>query len=144
MENVTGISSETAERALSAKLYIELKFSALKTAERHKHNESALNRWEALNGKNFSDIQKELLKQEIMHQEALQLRRQRQRLSTEDFTPLAVIGKGAYGEVRLCRFTATGELVAMKRMKKREMQLKNQIRHIKSEKDVLARAQKNP
>jgi serine/threonine kinase 38 len=43
----------------------------------------------------------------------------------KDFEPLSIIGRGAFGEVRICRYKETGEVVAMKRMKKQEMLYKN-------------------
>lgn len=58
----------------------------------------------------------------------------------KDFEPLQIIGRGAFGEVRICRFKETGEVVAMKKMKKSEMLYKNQVSHVKAERDVLAKA----
>lgn len=60
-----------------------------------------------------------------------------------DFEPLSIIGRGAFGEVRICRFKETGEVIAMKKMKKAEMLYKNQVAHVKAERDVLIKA-KNP
>ena len=60
-----------------------------------------------------------------------------------DFEPLSIIGRGAFGEVRICRVKATGEVVAMKKMKKSEMVYKNQVAHVKAEREVLVKA-KNP
>ena len=58
----------------------------------------------------------------------------------KNFTPLSIIGRGAFGEVRLCRWNETKELVAVKKMKKSEMIYKNQVTHIRAERDVLASA----
>jgi serine/threonine kinase 38 len=60
-----------------------------------------------------------------------------------DFEPVAIIGKGAFGEVRLVRHKQTGELLAMKKMNKSEMVYKNQVQHVRAEKDILSQA-KNP
>ena len=57
-----------------------------------------------------------------------------------DFEPLTIIGKGAFGEVRVCRDKSTNELVAIKKMKKEDMHTKNQVLHIRSEKEVLSLA----
>jgi serine/threonine kinase 38 len=46
-------------------------------------------------------------------------------MTVKDFDPLAIIGRGAFGEVRICRINQTGEVVAMKKMKKSEMVYKN-------------------
>lgn len=43
-----------------------------------------------------------------------------------DFESLAIIGRGAFGEVRLCR-SKQGEVVAIKKMNKAEMLDKNQV-----------------
>ena len=67
----------------------------------------------------------------------------RKKISTHDFEPLSIIGRGAFGEVRICRHIETGEVVAVKRMKKQEMINKNQVNHIKAEREVLVKA-KNP
>lgn len=50
------------------------------------------------------------------------------------------LGKGAFGEVRICRCRKTGEIVAVKKMKKSEMVFKNQVNHVRAERDVLASA----
>jgi len=50
------------------------------------------------------------------------------RKSVKDFETLAVIGKGAFGEVRLVSEKSTGEIYAMKILRKSEMLKKNQVR----------------
>lgn len=67
----------------------------------------------------------------------------RKKIGVKDFEPLNIIGRGAFGEVRICKFKETGEVVAMKKMKKSEMLYKNQVSHVKAERDVLVKA-KNP
>lgn len=64
----------------------------------------------------------------------------RKKITVRDFEPLSIIGRGAFGEVRICRFKETGEVIAMKKMKKSEMLYKNQVAHVKAERDVLIRA----
>ena len=61
-------------------------------------------------------------------------------MTPEDFDPINIIGRGAFGEVRLCRWKETGEIVVIKKMKKSEMVFKNQVTHIRAERDVLAAA----
>ncbi len=46
-------------------------------------------------------------------------------MGVRDYEPLSIIGRGAFGEVRICRHRQTGEVIAMKKMKKDEMDLKN-------------------
>lgn len=47
------------------------------------------------------------------------------KISPYDFDPLHIIGRGAFGEVWICRHKESGEVVAMKKMKKKEMLKKN-------------------
>lgn len=49
----------------------------------------------------------------------------RKKITVKDFEPLQIIGRGAFGEVRICKIKETGEVVAMKKMKKQEMLYKN-------------------
>ena len=65
----------------------------------------------------------------------------RTKISIRDFVPVSIIGKGAFGEVRLVRQKKTGEVLAMKKMRKSEMITKHQVQHVKAEKDVLSHAQ---
>lgn len=57
---------------------------------------------------------------------------------------MKIIGRGAFGEVRVCRHKKTGEVVAIKKMKKNEMIYKNQEKHVRAERDILALANANP
>jgi serine/threonine kinase 38 len=66
--------------------------------------------------------------------------KRRKRLKVDDFEKVKVIGRGAFGEVRVVRKKDTGEIMAMKVMKKSEMVKKNQVAHIRAERDVLALA----
>lgn len=53
---------------------------------------------------------------------------------------MSIIGKGAFGEVRVCREISTGEIVAIKKMRKEDMFQKNQIMHVRTEKEILTTA----
>ena len=53
---------------------------------------------------------------------------------------MAIIGRGAFGEVRLCRWKESGEIVAIKKLKKSEMIARNKQNHVKAERDVLTKA----
>mmetsp|Transcript_26018 Transcript_26018/g.25614 ORF Transcript_26018/g.25614 Transcript_26018/m.25614 type:complete len:97 (+) Transcript_26018:170-460(+) len=86
----------------------------------------------------LSTTDQELIKQEILHREAEQMRQKRQKITIFDFEPIAIIGRGAFGEVRVVRKKNTGEIFALKKMDKAEMLLKNQVQHVKAERDVLA------
>ena len=49
----------------------------------------------------------------------------RAKISVKDFEPIKIIGRGAFGEVRVCRDKKSREIVAIKKMKKNEMIYKN-------------------
>jgi serine/threonine protein kinase len=62
-------------------------------------------------------------------------------LSVKDFEPIKIIGRGAYGEVRLCKWLSNNEqLVAIKKMKKKDVIKKNEIEHIKAERTILSKS----
>ena len=73
----------------------------------------------------LTDKEKELIKQEILHKESENYRLQRTKISVHDFVPRKIIGRGAFGEVRVCRDKKSNEVVAIKKMKKQEMIYKN-------------------
>lgn len=66
------------------------------------------------------------------------LRLRRTRIGLEDFRTVKVIGKGAFGEVRLTQKADTGKIYAMKSLRKNEMFKKDQLAHVRAERDVLA------
>jgi serine/threonine kinase 38 len=84
--------------------------------------------------------EQEMIKNEILHREAKINREARTKISIRDFIPIRIIGKGAFGEVRLVRNKNSSEVLALKKMKKSEMISKHQVQHVKAEKDVLAQA----
>lgn len=55
------------------------------------------------------------------------LRLRRTRIGLEDFRTVKVIGKGAFGEVRLVQKADTGKIYAMKTLRKNEMFKKDQV-----------------
>ena len=89
---------------------------------------------------NIPEDQASKIKQEILHKEGENLRKKRQKISIFDFVPIKIIGKGAFGEVRICKYIPTNDIVAIKKMKKEEMHKKNQILHVRAERDVLSEA----
>ena len=63
----------------------------------------------------------------------------RRTISVDDFETIKLLGKGEYGKVVLVRKIDSGELFALKILKKRLIQDKNQIDHTKSERSILER-----
>ncbi|KAF9646002.1 kinase-like protein [Thelephora ganbajun] len=66
------------------------------------------------------------------------LRLKRTKMGLSDFRTVKVIGKGAFGEVRVVQKVDTGRIYAMKTLKKEEMLKKDQLAHVRAERDVLA------
>lgn len=58
-------------------------------------------------------------------------------LSVDDFITLKVIGRGAYGKVLLVKKKGKEEVLAMKILKKKEMIIRNQVLHIKTERKIM-------
>jgi len=131
------VSSNTRDKAKAAKEFIEKKYSKLKKTESQRKEE-----WKKLAQKmqelSLSTTEQMLIKKEILHREAEQMRQKRKKLSVFDFEPIKLIGKGAFGEVRVVRSKLNGEVFAMKRLSKTEMLYKNQVEHVKTERDLLA------
>ncbi|MBA0686276.1 hypothetical protein Goari_013885 [Gossypium aridum] len=71
------------------------------------------------------------------------MRRQRHKMGVDDFELLTMIGKGAFGEVRVCREKTTGQVYAMKKLKKSEMLRRGQVEHVKAERNLLAEVDSN-
>lgn len=76
--------------------------------------------------------------QNLGKKESQFLRLRRTKLSLGDFSTVKVIGKGAFGEVRLVQKRDSGKIYAMKTLLKLEMYKKDQLAHVKAERDVLA------
>ena len=96
-----------------------------------------------MNELNIPEEEASKIKEEILCKEGENLRKKRQKISIFDFVPIKIIGKGAFGEVRICKYIPTGDVVAIKKMKKEEMHTKNQVLHVREEKDVLSQAKTN-
>ena len=131
------ISSLTLERVKIAKSYLERKYDMKKIKEEKKNKE-----WENIN--NFLNNQDRLsitdkleIKESIKKKEIEFLRKSRQKLSIFQFEPISIIGKGAFGEVRVCKYKENGQIYAVKKMKKEIMKKKNQSFHIRTERDIL-------
>lgn len=65
------------------------------------------------------------------------------RYGLEDFQALKIIGRGAFGEVRVVKQKHTNEVFALKVMTKSHLLKSNQIQHIKAEREILASAEDN-
>ena len=129
----------TYERVKVAKEYIEKKYRLKKEEEQEKKKD-----WEEIMSRmtqlNLAEDEAAKIKEEILHKEGENLRKKRKKISIFDFEPLKIIGKGAFGEVRVCRYIPNNTIVAIKKMKKEEMHKTNQVLNVRAERDVLSEA----
>lgn len=86
------------------------------------------------------DEEREERRVQHAHKETQFLRLRRSRLGKDDFKSLKVIGRGAFGEVRLVQKHDTGHVYAMKILRKTDMVQRDQIAHAKAERDILVEA----
>ena len=84
------------------------------------------------NMKLSSEVKQKMIAQ-FDEQEAAEPKR---KMNVDDFELLTIIGRGAFGEVRVARKKDTKQVYAMKIMKKSEMVKKNQVAHIRAERYV--------
>lgn len=119
--------------ALSHDLMISDLINIPPTTCRRQKLEQALEETDTL-----SEEQRKAVVEEHERRERDFTRLQRQRLCVSDFEPIKLIGKGAFGEVRICRDRADGKLVAVKKLRKSEMVRRGQVDHVRAERNVLA------
>ncbi|PWN43707.1 hypothetical protein IE81DRAFT_288211 [Ceraceosorus guamensis] len=65
------------------------------------------------------------------------LRKRRTKLRLDSFHIIAQVGQGGYGEVFLARKKDTGQVCALKRLRKRVLVKMDEVRHVLTERDIL-------
>ncbi|KAI3447170.1 hypothetical protein Pfo_003835 [Paulownia fortunei] len=130
-------SSLTLERVAAAKKFIENHYkSHMKDMQKRRERREVLER--ALANSGVSDEEQMNLIKDLERKETEYMRLKRHKISVDDFELLTIIGRGAFGEVRLCREKKTGDIYAMKKLKKSEMLSRGQVEHVKAERNLLA------
>lgn len=122
------ISQRTYDKVVLSKQYIERKYNF----KSHKINEIN-NLIEKLN---LHKVEKERINQirkEIYEKEMINYRKARTKQSIRDYESISIIGRGAFGEVHVCKEKKTGSIVAIKKIKKKVLIIKNQIIHVRNE-----------
>ncbi|KAJ8660377.1 hypothetical protein O0I10_003834 [Lichtheimia ornata] len=137
VRSTEGFPRSALDRASAAKLRLEhnYKVSLQQAIERKQRRLDVEKR---LQDEQCSQEKKNRQLQSLGRKESQYLRLQRTRLGLDDFITVKVIGKGAFGEVRLVQACDTGKIYAMKTLRKSEMMKKDQLAHVKAERDVLA------
>jgi len=141
-----GSMSSVAERLKikSKKLSDWLQSKRIKRALGGEKYEQKLKKLEAMmEQKNIPEKQRIQLREKFEREFG---KKKQKKMHVDDYTTIKTVGRGAFGEVRVCTHPQQREsdgslkLLAMKMMKKGEMFKKNQIAHIKAEREVLATA----
>ncbi|WZZ12931.1 hypothetical protein YC2023_106020 [Brassica napus] len=131
------VSNSTLEKVAAAKKYIEDHYS-----KRMRHIQQRKERRLVLEQKiaslDVSEKEQHELLEDLQRKETEYTRLMRNRLCVDDFDLLSIIGRGAFGEVRLCREKKTGNIYAMKKLRKSEMLSRGQVEHVRSERNLLA------
>ncbi|KAI5674328.1 hypothetical protein M9H77_14692 [Catharanthus roseus] len=130
-------SSLTLERVAAAKKYIEDHYrSHMKHIQQRKERRSALET--KLASLDVPEEEQLNLLKDLERKETEYIRLKRHKISVDDFELLTVIGRGAFGEVRLCQEKKSGKIYAMKKLKKSEMLSRGQVEHVRAERNLLA------
>ncbi|ETW82564.1 hypothetical protein HETIRDRAFT_108831 [Heterobasidion irregulare TC 32-1] len=129
------LSSEGRARATAAKVKLESYYKvALETAIDLNVRGAELDKRAAA----LPDERREREARKHAKVQAQFLRLRRTKIGLADFRTVKVIGRGAFGEVRLVQKTDTGRVYAMKTLQKAEMLRRDQLAHVRAERDVLA------
>lgn len=129
-------SRETHEATKVAKTAIEQMHQNLWT----NLNERSMRR-EAMEEKmaqlSLPEAEKEKRRRGLDARESELLRARRRRVTVNSFEPVKMIGQGAFGEVWLVKMRGTENVFAMKKLRKSKMVEKEQVHHVRSERNAL-------
>jgi len=136
MSSTNKPSDATQRRVHAAKKYIEEMYKSQAQQLRDRRKRRSLLEAELESMSLPTNVKEEKIK-DLARQETEYARLQRHRHGADDFEPLAIIGRGAFGEVRIVREKTTGQIHAMKKLKKSEMLRRGQVEHVKAERNLL-------
>ncbi|PAA71927.1 hypothetical protein BOX15_Mlig025666g1, partial [Macrostomum lignano] len=139
LSEATNVSSHTLDKVKIAKVSLESYYHNLSAQYHERENRFRLLE-QTMEEEGLNDDQKQERRCQHALKETEFLRLKRARLTVDDFEPLKIIGKGAFGEVRLVQKRDTGHIYAMKILKKIDMLEKDQIAHARAERDILVKA----
>ncbi|CAJ1078377.1 serine/threonine-protein kinase LATS1 [Xyrichtys novacula] len=88
----------------------------------------------------LSSEAQEQMRMMLCQKESNYIRLKRAKMDKSMFKRIKTLGIGAFGEVCLARKEDTGALYAMKTLRKKDVLLRNQVAHVKAERDILAEA----
>jgi serine/threonine kinase 38 len=123
----------------NTKRYLEDKFAKMK-AQRAEEKRRLKELEEKMAAMGIEEAERTKMRSQLRRAMLREKKEANRRVSVQDFDSLAMIGKGAFGEVRLVRDKHDGGLYALKAMVMHAMKSKNQVEHVKAEQDILAEA----
>ncbi|CAI9118157.1 OLC1v1019687C2 [Oldenlandia corymbosa var. corymbosa] len=135
-------SNATKQKVAAAKQYIEKHYKEqMRSLQERRERRHVLER--KLADADVTEEEQNNILKYLEKKETEYMRLQRHKMGADDFEPLTMIGKGAFGEVRICREKTTGHVYAMKKLKKSEMLRRGQVEHVKAERNLLAEVDSN-
>jgi len=135
MQAAKSATTKTDQEAPAVKKHVEQKYAETDA----KVNEGADEKMQDSVSRKINALKLDSKKKQKMLQRA-KARRKKKKVTIEHFKTVKIIGRGAFGEVRVVRKRDDNEVYAMKTMLKKEMIDKNQVAHIKAERDLLSAA----
>ena len=130
------ISNQTYQKVLTSKKYIERKYNIIKLKKVEKN---ILQEKLKLSGLPESKCLEII--NEVNEKEKNNIKKKLEKMSVKNYESLSIIGRGAFGEVHVCREKKTGDIVAIKKIKKDVLFQKNQIKHTLDEQDFLSKVE---
>ncbi|XP_075967516.1 serine/threonine-protein kinase LATS2 [Anarhichas minor] len=88
----------------------------------------------------LSEAEQEQMRKMLNQKESNYNRLRRAKMDKSMFVKIKTLGIGAFGEVCLTRKVDLGALYAMKTLRKKDVLNRNQVAHVKAERDILAEA----
>ena len=128
------ISMQTYNKAMAARKYIERKYNMIKL-KRIEYNILQ----EKLQSSGLPESKRLEIISEINKQEIHNIQKKLQKNTANNYESISIIGRGAFGEVHICREIKTGEIVAIKKIKKEYIENKSEIKYIINEQDFLSK-----
>ena len=138
--NKARASKETLEKVQAMKKKVESTISGRMKDVTQRRLRTLQMQHKLKQNETMDDQKKNEMMNEYYKQEKKLLRDSRKKLGLKDFKLIKVIGKGAFGEVRIVRNKNDNIVYAMKTMRKKDMIAKNQVAHVKAERDIMANA----
>ncbi|MCJ1311508.1 Serine/threonine-protein kinase [Agyrium rufum] len=138
-KNPEKYSPNVIKRASALHVFVESFFrDSIDRARERNTRSKELERF--LTNPQYADARKKQEQNTTWRSENSYLRLLRSKESTKDYKTIKVIGKGAFGEVKLVQKKSDAKIYALKCLIKSEMFKKDQLAHVRAERDILAQA----